>query len=134
MKIAVEYAALAPIIIMLGAGVVAMLIEAFAPRSARRSLELLLTFGSIAVSFVYVVMNFTAQVDETVNNGGQHFGVRELLDGRSATRRGDQPCGDGACVCLDGQRGVRRGGANAKPPTRIQRQRLRPCNGVACCA
>lgn len=88
MTIAVEYSALAPIIIMLGAGVVAMLIEAFAPRAARRSLQMLLTFGSIVVALGYVIINFTASIDETVNNGGQQFGVRELLAGGSAAADG----------------------------------------------
>ncbi|MFM1818805.1 MAG: hypothetical protein RIS61_403, partial [Actinomycetota bacterium] len=60
MKISFEYAALAPILILLGAGVISVLLEAFLPRNARRPLQLILVFGSIILSFVYVVVNSEA--------------------------------------------------------------------------
>lgn len=42
-----DYRAMAPILILLTAGVISVLVEAFAPRSARRPLQLVLVFASL---------------------------------------------------------------------------------------
>jgi NADH-quinone oxidoreductase subunit N len=51
----IEYSLLAPILIVLGAAVLGVLVEAFVPRTARRPTQLVLTFVSLAVAFGYVV-------------------------------------------------------------------------------
>jgi NADH-quinone oxidoreductase subunit N len=51
MKVSVEYQALAPIIILLTSGVLAVLVEAFIPRVFRRPIQLLLVLGSIVLAF-----------------------------------------------------------------------------------
>ncbi len=52
----IEYAKLAPILIVLGAGVVSVVVEALAPRLSRRPLQLILTFAALVAAFVTVVL------------------------------------------------------------------------------
>jgi NADH-quinone oxidoreductase subunit N len=51
----IEYAALAPILIVLGAAVVSVLVEAFAAQAYRRTLQLVITFVALAASFAAVI-------------------------------------------------------------------------------
>jgi proton-translocating NADH-quinone oxidoreductase chain N len=51
----VEYFQLSPMLVVFGAAVAGVLIEAFAPRSARRSAQLALTLGSLAAAFVLTI-------------------------------------------------------------------------------
>jgi len=75
----IQYAALAPIETLLTAGVVSILIEAFAPRAVRRSLELTLVFATLAVAFAYVGINkYKSIAGGAPLNGGQSHGLREL--------------------------------------------------------
>lgn len=75
-----EYAALAPVLIILLAGVISILIEAFAPRTTRRALQLTLVFSSIAAAMFYVVTNAGAELSDSAGtNGGQASGLRELV-------------------------------------------------------
>ncbi len=53
----IEYSVLAPIFIVLGMAVVSVLVEAFVPRGARRPLQLIIVFGSLAAAFITLVMN-----------------------------------------------------------------------------
>ena len=85
MKMSFEYAALAPILILLGAGVISVLLEAFLPRNARRPLQLILVFGSIILAFVYVVVNSeVASVLTESELGGQDKGLRQVVAQGSA--------------------------------------------------
>ena len=52
----IDWFAISPFTILLAAGVFSMLIETFAPRSARRPLQLALVFGALLASFVLGVM------------------------------------------------------------------------------
>jgi len=52
----IEYDQLAPIIIIFGVAVVSLLVEAFAPRQWRRTIQLILVFAGLAASFAAVVM------------------------------------------------------------------------------
>ena len=52
----IEYGQLAPMLIVFGAAVVGVLVEAFAPRSVRRGVHLVLTLGSLAAAFVLTVV------------------------------------------------------------------------------
>jgi proton-translocating NADH-quinone oxidoreductase chain N len=49
----IEYSQLAPMLVVFGAAVVGVLIEAFVPRDLRRASHLVLTFGSLAAAFVW---------------------------------------------------------------------------------
>jgi proton-translocating NADH-quinone oxidoreductase chain N len=49
----IEYSQLAPMLVVFGAAVVGVLVEAFVPRDLRRTLHLLVTFGSLAAAFVW---------------------------------------------------------------------------------
>jgi NADH-quinone oxidoreductase subunit N len=79
MTISVEYQALAPIIILLASGVFSVLVEAFAPRTFRRPIQLLLVLGTISLAFAYLVINATARLGGGPEvNGGQVKGLRQL--------------------------------------------------------
>jgi NADH-quinone oxidoreductase subunit N len=52
----IEYSAIAPILIVLGAAVVGVLVEAFLPRRLRRPVQLVLTFSALIAAFVSVVL------------------------------------------------------------------------------
>jgi NADH-quinone oxidoreductase subunit N len=52
----IEYSALAPILIVLGAAVVGVLIEAFVPQAMRRNAQLVVTFAALVGAFVAVVL------------------------------------------------------------------------------
>ncbi len=74
-----EYRALAPILILLGSGVISVLLEAFTPRNARRPLQLLLVFGSLILAFVYVVVNSDSLLTGPAEYvGGQSKGLRQI--------------------------------------------------------
>jgi proton-translocating NADH-quinone oxidoreductase chain N len=49
----IEYSQLAPMLVVFGAAVVGVLVEAFVPRELRRAVHLVLTFGSLAAAFVW---------------------------------------------------------------------------------
>ncbi len=49
----IEYGQLAPMLVVFGAAIVGVLVEAFVPRGLRRSAHLLLTFGSLAAAFIW---------------------------------------------------------------------------------
>ena len=51
----IDYALIAPTLILLGAGVVSVLVEAFLPRAARRPVQLTLVFVSLIAAFVSVL-------------------------------------------------------------------------------
>ena len=52
----IEYGQLAPMLIIFGVAVLSLLVEAFAPREARRTIQLVLVFASLAAAFAAVVM------------------------------------------------------------------------------
>lgn len=80
MKNSVEYAALAPVVVLLLAGVMSVLIEAFVPRLYRRPVQLLLVTSSLVLSFAYVLISATKVLPGGPQlNGGQFQGLRQLL-------------------------------------------------------
>ncbi|MGH3198134.1 MAG: NADH-quinone oxidoreductase subunit NuoN [Streptosporangiaceae bacterium] len=52
----IEYFQLSPMLVVFGAAVVGVLVEAFVPRSYRRAVELVLSLGSLAAAFVLTVV------------------------------------------------------------------------------
>src|SRR5262249_42593348 len=51
----IEYGQLSPMLLVFGAAVVGVLIEAFAPRALRRTLHLTVTLGGLAAAFVLTI-------------------------------------------------------------------------------
>ena len=49
----IEYSQLAPMLVVFGAAIVGVLVEAFVPRELRRALHLLVTFGALVAAFVW---------------------------------------------------------------------------------
>lgn len=64
---AIDYFALSPMIVIFAAAIVSVLVEAFAPRTVRRFLQLLLVFGALITSGVLIVLNAGTR---TVTGGG----------------------------------------------------------------
>ncbi|MDD9205773.1 NADH-quinone oxidoreductase subunit N, partial [Georgenia sp. 10Sc9-8] len=60
----IQWAALTPVLIILGAAVVGVLVEAFVPRAARRASELVLSLLAITGALVAVVWRWTVVADE----------------------------------------------------------------------
>ena len=59
----IQYALLAPILIVLGGGVVGVLVEAFAPQRFRRTTQLVVTFGTLVLAGIALLAaNPTDQV------------------------------------------------------------------------
>ena len=54
---ALDYAALAPMIVIFAAAIISVLVEAFTPRAVRRYLQLLIVFGALITSGVLIVLN-----------------------------------------------------------------------------
>jgi NADH-quinone oxidoreductase subunit N len=52
----INYAAIAPMLILFGAAMIGVLIEAFVPRSVRNPVQLVLALGSMVVALIAVVM------------------------------------------------------------------------------
>ena len=76
----IEYAAIAPITIVLLAGVFSLLIEGFAPRTVRRSFQLALVFGSLALALIYLIIDATRAVTGGPEaNSGQASGLRQVV-------------------------------------------------------
>ena len=49
----IEYSQLAPMLVVFGAAVIGVLVEAFVPRELRRAVHLLVTFGALLAAFVW---------------------------------------------------------------------------------
>ncbi len=52
----IEYAQISPILIVLGAAVVGVLVDAFVPRSSRRNVQLAVALVGLVAAFVAVVL------------------------------------------------------------------------------
>ncbi len=63
----IEYSQLAPMLVVFGAAVAGVLVEAFAPRFMRRSLHLVLSLGSLLAAFVLTIV--VASSDKIFANG-----------------------------------------------------------------
>lgn len=80
----VQYGALAPIGIVLTAGVISILFEAFLPRTARRAVQLVLVFATLALALFYALLNsFSRNAGSAMGQGGQLRGLRELVSSGS---------------------------------------------------
>ncbi len=68
-----DWQLLGPMALILGAAVVGVMVEAFAPRSSRRTIQLVLTFGSLIGAFVLVVL--------AAGSGGPVMASAAVIDG-----------------------------------------------------
>ena len=74
----IDWAQLAPIVIVLGAGVVGVLVEAFVPRALRRNVQLVLALGATAGAVVATALLWK---DVHRTGGTTVLGGSVLLDG-----------------------------------------------------
>jgi NADH-quinone oxidoreductase subunit N len=72
----VDWLYLAPVLAVLGAGVVGVLVEAFVPARVRRTTQVVLALLATAVAFAFVVVLWRDPVVQGV--GGSSYGVRVL--------------------------------------------------------
>ncbi|MFT4397958.1 NADH-quinone oxidoreductase subunit NuoN [Gordonia lacunae] len=68
----IEYASLSPMLIVFGAGVIGVLVEAFAPRRLRYPLQLSLSLGALVIGFAALV---TVAVAQTRDGGNGEFAM-----------------------------------------------------------
>ncbi len=66
----IEYGLLMPFIVVFAAACLGVLVEALVPRSLRRPIQLLLTFGSIVVALVVLVINWSSTNGEAITAMG----------------------------------------------------------------
>ena len=52
----IEYGQLSPMLVVFGAAVAGILVEAFTPRPLRRPVQLVITLGSLAAAFVLTIV------------------------------------------------------------------------------
>ena len=52
----IEYVQLSPMLVVFGAAVAGVLVEAFTPRPLRRSVQLVISLASLAVAFVLTIV------------------------------------------------------------------------------
>ncbi len=56
----IEYSQLAPMLVVFGAAIVGVLVEAFVPRDLRRAVHLVITFGGLIAAFVWTCVIATS--------------------------------------------------------------------------
>jgi len=62
----IEYSQLSPMLVVFGAAVAAILVEAFTPRPLRRTVQLVITLGSILAAFKQMTASYQARYDNAV--------------------------------------------------------------------
>ncbi|MGW0432423.1 NADH-quinone oxidoreductase subunit NuoN [Micromonospora sp. NPDC003197] len=97
-----DYAALAPILIMLGAALVGVLVEAFAPRRRRQLVQFLLGLATLVAALVMVVVNS--------GKGLTTAGAALAIDGPTLFLQGAILVLAIMALLLVGERSVERGG------------------------
>ncbi|WNM41578.1 NADH-quinone oxidoreductase subunit NuoN [Micromonospora halotolerans] len=99
----IDYAALAPILIMLGAALVGVLVEAFVPRRLRNAVQLTLALLAVLAALTMVILNS----DDRLITAGQAIAV----DGPTLFLQGAILILAAMALLLVGERAVERGGA-----------------------
>ncbi|MGK5737364.1 NADH-quinone oxidoreductase subunit NuoN [Micromonospora sp. URMC 103] len=99
----IDYAALAPILIMLGAALIGVLVEAFVPRRSRHLVQLSLALLAVLVALTMVVLN----ADDRLLTAGSAIAV----DGPTLFLQGAILVLAAMALLLIGERAVERGGA-----------------------
>ncbi|SIQ67394.1 NADH-quinone oxidoreductase subunit NuoN [Micromonospora avicenniae] len=99
----IDYAALAPILIMLGAALVGVLVEAFVPRHRRHLVQLSVSLLAVLAALTMVVLN----ADDRLITAGSAIAV----DGPTLFLQGAILVLAAMALLLTGERAVERGGA-----------------------
>ncbi|MEU5721356.1 NADH-quinone oxidoreductase subunit NuoN [Micromonospora sp. NPDC047738] len=99
----IDYAALAPILIMLGAALFGVLVEAFVPRRLRNPVQLLLALAAVLAALTMVILN----ADDRLITAGHAIAV----DGPTLFLQGAILILAAMALLLIGERAVERGGA-----------------------
>ena len=99
----IDYAALAPILIMLGAALVGVLVEAFVPRRLRNPVQLGLALVAVLAALTMVILH----ADDRLLTAGQAIAV----DGPTLFLQGSILILAAMALLLIGERSVERGGA-----------------------
>ncbi|MDO5048662.1 MAG: NADH-quinone oxidoreductase subunit NuoN [Actinomycetaceae bacterium] len=68
----ISWEALTPVLIVLGAAVIGVLVEAFAPRKGRRTVQVLLSIFAVLASFVAVVARWEAAIESPLAMNEYH--------------------------------------------------------------
>ncbi len=104
-----DYKALMPILILLGAALVGVLVEAFTPRRTRQVSQVAIAFAALAGAFVFVILNATGF---TATNRGTITADRAVaVDGPALFLQGTLIVLGAVCMLLVAERSVERGGA-----------------------
>ena len=104
-----DYKALMPMLILFGAALVGVLIEAFAPRPSRQPAQVLVALAALVAAFVFVILNatgFTATNRGTITAGGAI-----AVDGPALFLQGALIAMGAVSLLLIAERSVERGGA-----------------------
>ncbi len=104
-----DYKALMPMLILFGAALVGVLIEAFAPRYSRQPAQVLVAMAALIAAFVFVILNatgFTATNRGTITAGGA-----VAIDGPALFLQGALIALGAVSLLLIAERSVERGGA-----------------------
>ncbi|MBM0227351.1 MULTISPECIES: NADH-quinone oxidoreductase subunit NuoN [Micromonospora] len=99
----IDYAALAPILIMLGVALVGVLVEAFVPRRLRNTVQLTLALAAVLGALTMVILNS----DDRLLTAGQAIAV----DGPTLFLQGAILVLAAMALLLIGERSIERGGA-----------------------
>lgn len=103
-----DYTALMPMLILFGAALVGVLIEAFAPRYSRQPAQVLVALAALIAAFVFVILNatgFTATNRGTITAGGA-----VAVDGPALFLQGTLILLGAVSLLLFAERSVERGG------------------------
>ena len=99
---AIDYSALAPMLILFGAACVGVLAEAIVPRASRHAIQLGLAFLAIIAAFVMVIVNYDTR---KITIGGA-----VAVDGPTIFLQGSLLVLGAVSVMLIGERSIERGG------------------------
>jgi NADH-quinone oxidoreductase subunit N len=104
-----NYKALMPILILLGAAIVGVLIEAFVPRRLRQGVQLATGFGALVAAFIFVILN--ARGFSATNRGTITADGAVAVDGPALFLQGALILLGAVALLLVAERSVERGGA-----------------------
>jgi NADH-quinone oxidoreductase subunit N len=104
-----DYKALMPMLILFGAALVGLLIEAFAPRYSRQPAQVLVALAALVAAFVFVILNATGFT--TTNRGTITAGGAIAIDGPALFLQGALIALGAVSLLLIAERAVERGGA-----------------------
>ena len=100
---AIDYSALAPMLILFGAACVGVLVEAILPRQSRQRIQLGFSFAALIAAFVMVLVNYNTQ---KITIGGA-----VAVDGPAVFLQGSLLVLGAVSLMLIGERSIEKGGA-----------------------